>query len=76
MKNQSKTLSCLNHLWTLSDINPKLQAFLWQPQDKTLGIDRKYKIDQKYPLFLVINSENLNYGHFLLDDNLPAIYLP
>ena len=31
----------------LSEINPKYQAFLWQPTNKALGIERLYKIDKK-----------------------------
>lgn len=31
LKNQNQLVSCLNYLYSLSDINPKFQAYLWQP---------------------------------------------
>lgn len=75
MKNPEEILPLLNHLWSINEIIPRVQLYLWQPPDRVLGIDKEYEISKNDELFLLISSDKFNNKHFIFKENLPSKHL-
>ena len=56
LKDPNKFFPLVSHLFSIKNLFPHLQAYLWQPSDNILGINKLYTIDHSKPLFLMITS--------------------
>ena len=40
LKQKKNTMAILNHLWNINGYETRLQAYLWQPPNRILGVDK------------------------------------
>lgn len=56
LKDSNKFFPLISHLFSIKNMFPHLQAYLWQPPDSIIGVNKLYTINHNKPLFLVISS--------------------
>jgi hypothetical protein len=59
LHNSEQTLPIYKHLWKISEHEPSLQCYLWQPQRGVLGIDdNNIQIVKELDLFLLFSTDD------------------